>query len=310
MDKITKEKPEQMADDERRESFIRAGRIIGEVREETKKRIKPGISLLELANWIEEQTIKKGGFPGFPANLSLNDTAAHSSPEVSDKTVLKETDVLKVDIGCHINGWVADTAYTISFDKEKQPLISATEKALNEALKLCTPGRKISDISTVIEETIRGAGFRPIVNLTGHGLGQYVVHEEPAIPNVSFKSGAVLPEGGAFALEPFATDGAGKVKDSEQILIFREGKPVAVRNADARKIQDWVAQFEGLPFPQRWIEQQLGITGFKLRLALKELLDREGLYGYPALMEAGKGMVAQFEHSVLVEDKPVVITRV
>ncbi len=297
-------------DDERRESFIKAGRIIGEVREETKKKIKPGMSLLELANWIEERTIEKGGFPGFPANLSINEIAAHSSPEVSDRTVLKDTDILKVDIGCHVNGWVADTAYTISFDKGKQPLIKATEKALDEALKLCTPGRKISEISTVIEETIKDAGFKPITNLTGHGLGQYVVHEEPAIPNVSFKSGAVLPEGGAFALEPFATDGAGKVKDSEQVLIFREGKPVALRNAEARKIQKWVEQFGGLPFPQRWIEQQVGITGFKLRLALKELLDREALYGYPVLMEVGKGMVAQFEHSVLVEDKPIVITRV
>lgn len=296
--------------DERRESFIKAGRIIGEVREEVKKRIKPGTSLLELANWIEEETVKRGGFPAFPANLSLNETAAHSSPEIADRTVLKETDVLKVDIGCHINGWVADTACTISFDRERQPLIRAAEKALEEALKLCTPGRKISEVSEVIEQVIREAGFKPISNLTGHGLGQYVVHEEPAIPNVSFKSGATLPEGGAFALEPFATDGAGRVKDSEQILIFREGKPVAVRNPEARRIQKWAGQFGGLPFPQRWIEQQLGVTGFKLRLALKELLDREALYGYPVLVEQGRGMVAQFEHSVLVESEPLVITRI
>ena len=297
-------------DDERRESFIEAGRIIGEVREETKKRIKPGISLLELANWIEEETIKKGGFPGFPANLSINEIAAHNSPEISDDITLKDTDILKVDVGCHINGWVADTAYTISFDKEKQPLIDATEKALNEALKLCIPDVKISDISAKIEETIKEAGFKPISNLSGHGLGQFVVHEEPSIPNISFKSGATLPKGGAFALEPFATDGAGKVKDSDKILIFREGRPVSLRNQDARKIQKWLEDIDGLPFPQRWIEQQLKITGFKLRLALKEMLDKEALSGYPVLIEHGNGMVAQFEHSVLIEDEPLVITRV
>ena len=295
--------------DEEIEKFRQAGKIISQVREETKNWIKPGMKLSEIANRIEDETRKGGGEVAFPANLSLNELAAHYTPTKDDEIVVKDGDVMKVDVGCHVDGFVADTAYTLCLNPEYKDLVKASENALNAAIDLATPGRVISDLSAAIEEEIKALGFTPISNLTGHGLGKFVVHKDPAIPNVKFTTQNRLEEGQAIAIEPFATPGNGRVVDTTEVLIFRLTEPKPVRNPASRKIIAFVEGFQGLPFAQRWVEQGLDFSRFKIHLAMKELLDREILHGYPALREGSGGMVAQSEHSLIVSDPPIVFTK-
>ena len=183
--------------------------------------------------------------------------------------------------------------------------MEASEKALEKAIELCQPGALLSDISSVIEDTIKSYGYNPISNLTGHGLDQFDLHAEPQIPNIKTESQYELKKGQVIAIEPFATDGAGRIKESGDAMIFRMVMPGPVRNLDARGIIKFASSREGLPFAERWIELPL----IKTRLALKELRDKNILYDYPVLKEVANGFVSQSEHTVIVGEEPVVTTK-
>ncbi|MBI4162794.1 MAG: type II methionyl aminopeptidase [Candidatus Aenigmarchaeota archaeon] len=286
--------------------FIKAGKIVGEILKETEEFVKPGAKLLDIANKIENMIRGKGGEVAFPVNLSLNTIAAHYTPTYNDETIVTEKDVLKVDIGAHSDGCVADAARTFCFNPDYDKLTEASKKALEEAIKLCKPGALISDISAVIEDTITGYGYKPIQNLTGHGVGQYIVHMEPTIPNIKHKSGKTLEEGMIIAIEPFATDGKGHVRDSQPIQIYRIYGMPTVRGPEARKLTEMSVEWMGLPFAERWIRME---SQFKVRMALKELRDRGALHEYAPLKEDSNGMVSQHEHTVIIKDEPVVVTK-
>ncbi|MBI2075796.1 MAG: type II methionyl aminopeptidase [Candidatus Aenigmarchaeota archaeon] len=302
-------------DDEIKEKYIRAGKIASEVMEEGRNIIKPGIKLVEIAGKLEGMIKEKGGHPAFPLNLSLNELAAHYTPYKGDETTLKRNDVLKVDLGVHVDGYVADTAYTISFSEAHEKLSEASKTALENAVAVAKPGALISDISSKIEETIRGYGFNPVSNLTGHGLENYHLHAEPQIPNVRFNGLKRLSEGQVIAIEPFATAGAGRIKETEPILIFMFLKSRPVRNQDARKIIDFVQRFNGLPFAERWLmDKEAASFGlpdslFKIRIALKELREKGVIYDYAPLKEVANGLVSQYEHTIIVEEEPIVTTK-
>ncbi|MBI2971049.1 MAG: type II methionyl aminopeptidase [Candidatus Aenigmarchaeota archaeon] len=288
------------------EKYKKAGKIASEVREASRKLLNVGVPLLDIAEKIEAMIREKGGEPAFPANLSLNDIAAHYTPVKKDETRIPEGAILKVDLGVHMDGYVADTAYTVSFSDDYAGLVDASKSALENILELCTPGRKLADISAKIQETIEGAGYKPVSNLTGHGLQQYFLHADPHVPNVRFSSDYTLSEGQAIAIEPFATEGEGRIKETEPALIYMmlAGKPV--RNPDARLIMQFASRFNGLPFAERWIPIE---STFKIRMAVRELKEKGVLYGYPPLKEVSKGMVSQAEHTVIVADEPIVTTK-
>lgn len=285
--------------------YLQAGKIASQVREESRTHVKEGMLLVELAGKIESRIIELGGGIAFPANLSLNEIAAHYTPSKNDETRIPKGAVLKIDIGVHVDGYVADTAYTVSFDSRHDRLVESSRAALEEALKLCKPGVSISKISSVIEETIKSRGFIPVSNLTGHGLEKYFLHASPQIPNVKFTGGTKLKEGQVIAIEPFATNGEGRVKDSEPALIYMLLEKKPVRNIDARKVISFAEQFNGLPFAERWIPID---SLFRTRIAMKELRERGVLYEYPPLKEIGNGVVSQHEHTIIVKDEPVVTT--
>lgn len=295
-----------MDDEDRITKFKEAGRIIAEAREESRKFIKEDMLFSEVAEKIENLIREKGAEPGFPACLSANEIAAHFSPGKGDSSRIPEGALLKVDIGAHIDGYVADTAYTIAFRSEDKNLVDASAAALQAALDQCYTGNMLSNVSAAIEGTIKEFGFNPISNLTGHGLGHYWLHDAPSVPNVKFTSTYVLKEGQTIAIEPFATTGAGKVKDSEPVTIFRIDQPKPVRNQEARKVIEFAASRGSLPFSERWLPVE---SLFKLRLAMRELRERDILYEYPALREVSGALVSQAEHSIIVKDKPIVITK-
>ena len=261
--------------------------------------VKPGVKILDLAEAIEGKIKELGADIAFPANISINDIAAHYTPDIDDPTTLKEGDLVKIDQGLHVDGYIADFAYSIRVGKLNDPMIEAAKHAVEVGLTEAKPGVKISELSAIIEDTITSAGFNIVRNLTGHGLGRFKVHTEPAIPNVRNNSTFKLEAGKAIAIEVFVTKGSGWVKDSEPKLIYAYKADKAVRLPEAKKILKMAKEdFHTLPFAKRWLKD---ISRLKLGLALRELVETEALEVFPTLREISGAEVAQWERSKIVE---------
>jgi len=284
-------------------SWEKAGKISAEVLAYGKKLAVPGVRLYELAEKIEKKIESLGGKVAFPANLSLNHIAAHYTPLPNDEAVLGEEDILKIDVGAQVNGFIGDTALTIGPNKE---LIKASEEALKEAIKIATPGTEVRAIGKVISETIRSFGFSPIANLSGHQLGKYILHAGITIPNYDNGDRTVLKEGQVIAIEPFATDGEGAVKDGKPSGIYRLDKLSTPRHLMARKVLQFIKEeYQTLPFSKRAIIRKFPSGTFALLM-----LEKSGIiYQYNQLPERSKGLVSQAEHTIMVKDNPIVLTK-
>ena len=291
-----------------REALIKAGEIARQVKKEVDALVKSGAKLYDIAEFVERRIIELGGKPAFPCNLSLNEVAAHYTPYKGDETVLREGDYLKIDIGVHVDGYIADTAVTYRVGMEEDDLIAASREALENAISVIRAGVKISEIGKAIEETIRGYGFNPIVNLSGHKIERYKLHAGISIPNIyRAADNYVLKEGDVIAIEPFATTGAGQVIEVPPALIFMFVRDRPVRMAQARRLLMHIKrEYNGLPFAYRWLQ------GFmpegQLKLALAQLDKVGAIYSYQILREVRGGLVSQFEHTVIVEKDGAYVT--
>lgn len=290
------------------ETYRRAGKLVAEVREEVRKIVKPGELLITIAETVENLIRQKGARPAFPCNVSVNEVAAHYSPPAADESRVKEGDLVKVDIGAQIDGYIADTAVTIATGDDLE-MVQAVERALEEAIKVIKPGIDVGDIGEAIEATALAAGFKPIRNLTGHALSRWTLHAGLTIPNVRGATGERLEVGDVLALEPFITNGAGYVEDAPQVFIFRYVGDRPVRTRMARKMLfDIKRNYDNLPFAERWLAK--GMSKLRLELTLRELINAGALYPYHVLKERAGGKVAQAEHTVIVTEQGCeVITR-
>jgi methionyl aminopeptidase len=292
------EEPEDNLDE-----FREVGRIGAGIREESKKLVMVGTPLLDVAETIEGMIAEEGCVPAFPVNISINEIAAHYTPETGSEVVLDEKDVVKIDIGLSLNGALADTAYTIDLSGENGKLVEASEKALENAIAAMKPGATIGEIGGIIEETIHGYNLKPISNLTGHKIKTGILHAGIEIPNVKSKDPYEFKAGEIFAVEPFATNGAGYVEDQEQVEIFSLYAPAPVRMRQSRKIIEYVInEYGALPFAERWIRKKFP-SKLLVSAALKELLESHFIKGYPVLREAEKGLVSQTEHTILITEE-------
>jgi len=286
------------------ENYRRAGVILVEVRKEATGLIKDGGSLLEVAEFVENNIREKGGEPAFPCNISRNEEAAHATPSIDDQTVFGKDDLVKLDIGVHIDGYIADSAVTVDLSGNYDGLVKAAEAALDEAIKIIRDGVSTIEIGEVIGNTIKERGYKPVVNLSGHGLSRYDSHAPPTIPNVKYEHGVTLHENNVVAIEPFATDGGGKVVESGNAEIFSLIKPKPIRTREAKKLLDEIKNYQGLPFAKRWLPRE------RLELALRTVETAGILRDYPVLREEEKGMVSQAEHTVIIKkDGCEVITK-
>jgi methionyl aminopeptidase len=274
-----------------------AGRIAGEARREGEALVVAGARVRDVCEAVEDAIRRRGGGLAFPVQSSRNAIAAHycSSPE--DETVYADGDLAKLDVGVHIEGWVVDTAATVNVGARpaNQPLIDAARAALDAAIAEAGPGRPVRHLSTVIDATIRGRGFRSVRNLCGHGVGRWIVHCPPAIPNSPDDSSDVLRAGMTVAIEPFATDGAGRVVERGVAEVFRaHGVPGA---AGDRAVLAAIAEFNGLPFARR---QLAGLERGRVEETLRALADARKLAAYPPLVDADGRRIAQAEHTLYV----------
>ncbi|HNR44318.1 MAG TPA: type II methionyl aminopeptidase [Methanofastidiosum sp.] len=281
------------------ESYRRAGEILKIVKEESRKLVVSGYKLVDLVEFIENRVIEMGGFPAFPCNISINSVAAHYTPNLSADLVLKSGDYVKVDIGCHVEGCIADSAYTVKVDESDDELIKATQEALKNAIAVVEPGVKTNYIGKIIEETIKDFNFNPIKDLCGHGLRPYVLHSGITIPNYNSNLGTKLKEGDTMAIEPFASTKAGKLKSSEEVYIFKYLQDRPVRDPSSKKLLNVIKQnYKTLPFAERWLEKNY--TGLKINFSLRNLIRANAIYPYNVLLDSEGGLVSQAENSLIV----------
>ena len=285
------------------ENHREAGEILAQVREEAAERVEVGASHLELAEWTEERIRELGGEPAFPVNISIDEEAAHATPSADDSSTFGE-EMINLDIGVHIDGWLADTAITVDLSGHDD-LAEAPEAALDAALDLVEPGVETGEIGAAIEEVIDDYGYNPVVNLTGHGLGRWDQHTPPNIPNRAVSQSVELEAGDVVAVEPFATDGGGKVSEGSDEQIFALDREQSVRNRDARQALEQITEeFRTLPFATRWLDVD------RPEMALRRLERQNMVHGYPVLKEDEGALVSQKEHTVIVtEDGCEVTTR-
>lgn len=289
-------------DDEVYEKYKLAGSIAADAREFGKELIKSGVSYLDIANKIESKILNEGAGLAFPVNISINEIAAHFSPKHNDKLIFQRGDVVKLDIGAHIDGYIADTALTVEVESEiYSELIKSSKESLDVAVDFMKPGVNLADIGAAVEKTITSYGFKPIENLTGHSMQRYLLHAGVSIPSVGkTANNATLKAGDVIAIEPFATTGAGYVISGAGSNIYLCKNSVnfrLIRDSRSKLMFDKVKKhFRTLPFAQRWFEERFSNSDIVLRkLSFLGLLKH-----YPQLIDAKKGIVSQAEHTVIL----------
>jgi methionyl aminopeptidase len=284
------------------DALRKAGVIAAKVRDTVVQEIEPGVKVLDICDRAEDLIRELGGGMAFPTNVDINSVAAHYVSPVDDVTLVPERSLVKLDVGVHVEGYIADTATTACFDPSLSYLVEAAEAGLDAAIKTIRPGVRASDVGAAIEQAIKARGAKPIRNLTGHKLARYVVHAGASIPNVASRDHHVIQEGDVYAIEPFAVpnDAEGLVTDGPPSNIYRVLKKHSLKGAAKRMMKHIQAEHRTLPFASRWVLRrfpgQEGVSAFR------ELLDSKCIMSYPQLVERTRAMVAQAEHSVILTD--------
>jgi methionyl aminopeptidase len=252
------------------ECLREAGRIASLVRDNGAALIRPGASLREVCEAVEEEIRKRGAGPAFPAQTSRNEIAAHYCPGPEDQSVYKDGDVAKLDIGVHVDGWVVDTALTVNVGDrpENRALIDAARSALDAAIAYVRPGVPVAALSGHIETTIRSLGLVPVRNLCGHGVGRWTVHCPPPIPNVADGGYDRLAAGTVVAIEPFATAGRGLVSERGRAEVFRLDPGRDPGRTAHPEVVEAMRGMRGLPFARR---QLAGLPRSAVESALQAL---------------------------------------
>lgn len=289
-------------------SYVKAGEISREIKREVESRNWEDKTYLEICEFVEDKARKRGAEPAFPCNVCPNETAAHYTAEIDDPKTVPQNSLLKVDIGVHVDGYIADTAVSLCYNEDLLDMTEATKSALAEALKVVRGGVRTSDVGRVIDAYARRRGYLPIANLSGHALEQYVVHAGTSVPNVWSPSPAAFKQDKAYAIEPFLTqsDGSGIVVEGKSENIYSLVARKNTKDAELNKFLEllWERR-KSLPFTPRWFQEDFPKA--KLGGIISKLLKLKLIRSYPVLVEAKGRPVAQAEHTVEVTSTGFVI---
>ncbi|MBR2093073.1 MAG: M24 family metallopeptidase, partial [Candidatus Methanomethylophilaceae archaeon] len=190
-----------------------AGKVSGAARELGLSMVKEGVKLYDVAQEVEGYIRDHGCGLAFPCNISINDVAAHYTPSCNDKKVFELGDVVKVDCGAELDGYVGDTAGTVEVGTNAyKDLVEISKTARNTVAEFIGDGIPLGEIGKAVEMTITNAGFTPITNLCGHQIEPYNLHAGLSVPSYANGSDVKIQSGMVVAIEPFATNGAGEVR--------------------------------------------------------------------------------------------------
>ena len=303
------------------ESYIKAGKIVSDIRGEASKMIKDGNLVIDLVEYVESEILKRGAEIAFPCNISINEIAAHYTSPANDTTIFKAGDMVKLDLGAMIDGYIADSAVTVIADGNidenytqdeinlHEEIIEASAAGLEAAIATVRAGVEMSKIGAAVHEAIAEYNLNPIFNLTGHSLEQYNLHAGLSVPNYDNHDGYVLEEGQAIAIEPFATNGEGIVNDApgHYIYSYMANKPFRMKST--QKVLKYIQNNnQYVPFSGRWITDKFGER--RGNIALKQLSDAMAIYPYAPLREKKDCFVSQKEHTVIVEKEGCTVTTI
>ena len=293
------------------EDYVKAGKIAGEVRENVRQKDWIGSTLAEICDYVESEIIKRGAKCAFPVNTSLNEVAAHYTAEPNDPKTVSDSDLVKIDLGAQINGYIADTAVTVNYDPQYDSLVQAAENALQAAMSMIKVGVKSKDVGRKIQNTIMDMGLKPIANLSGHSLDQYTIHAGKTVPNMWTIGSFSFSENEAFACEPFVTtkNALGFVRNGKIKNIFALSSRKMTKDNEADKLLEYIwNNFNMLPFALRWIVKEWEEK--EARRLLDFLVKKKVVKAYAILVEANGKTVAQAEHTFIPTQTGVTVTTI
>lgn len=303
------------------ESYIKSGKIASKIRDEASKMIKDGTLVIDLVNYVESEILKSGAEIAFPCNVSINEIAAHYTSPAEDETKFKAGDMVKLDLGAMIDGYIADTAITVIADGNiddnytqdeinlHDEILEASAAGLEAAIATARAGIEVSKIGAAVHEAISEYKLNPIFNLTGHSLEQNNLHAGISIPNYDNNDHYILEEGQAVAIEPFATNGEGIVNDmpGQYIFSYMANKPFRMKTTQ-RVLKYIQNNHRYVPFSGRWITDEFGER--KGNIGLKQLSEAMAIYPYAPLREKKGCFVSQKEHTLIVEKEGCTVTTI
>ncbi len=303
---MPEEKPQESTDDSNEDEWgpwRKAGIVAKEALDIARGMIEPGTKVLDIVEATEKHIFENSSGASFPCNVALNNIAAHYTSPLNDETVIQEGDLVTVDVGAHVDGYISDSAFTIALNPDHSDLVKASEEATKIAIRMMRPGAKLNTIGALIEDTIKSYGFEPIKQLSGHQLNQYELHSEKQVPCISGKSEVLVEEGEVYAIETFASTGSGNVTDLPNPLIYQLlpiRVPVRFKGTKqflgiARK------EYKEFPFAERWLAEKMKHA--TLKMAIRELEKNGALIGHHILAEEKGEFVSQSEHTVIITEK-------
>lgn len=292
------------------ERWMAVGKVAARAIRVGRDACKPDVPLTEVCEVVETYIRDQGMGLAFPCTTSINECAAHYTPDHNDGRVFEAGDVVKIDCGAEQGGALSDNALTVEVGGTGRytKLIDAARACVDEAVGVLGPNANLGTVGGVIQTVAEQRGFKAIQNLTGHSLEPYNLHAGLTVPNVQMRISRRPRIGDVLACEPFVTDGQkGRVENSGpgNIYHFQANRPQ--RLPSAKRLMGAIqARHPKLPFAERWVTDV--IDPKKLQFNLSQLQKGALIKHYPALSEASGGMVAQAEHTLIITEDGCVVT--
>ncbi len=285
-----------------------AGKIAHEVFEEITPLIKPGTKVIEICDKATELIIAKGARPSFPTSVSINNIAAYYSSPDNDETVIPEGSVVKVDLGTHVNGFVAAKADTFCFNEEYSSLVEAAHQSYKNAMELVRVGTETNMVGVAVEDTIREYNYLPIRELSGNLVDRYQLFGNKMLPNVRLpfgKADSIMELDETYTLETFATTGSGSVHtdQSRTYIYMLRPERTMLRSQESRKVQHHIfREYFTLPFAEHWITSNPNFHPARVRLTLRELRKSNGVVEFSVLSDIKESFISQYQNTFIVTD--------
>ena len=291
-----------------------AGKIAHEVFEEITPLVKPGTKVLDICDKATSLIYEKGGRPSFPACVSINNIAAYYSSPDADETVIPEGSVVKVDLGTHVNGFIAAKADTFCFNDEYASLVEAVHQSWKNAMELVRVGTETNMIGVAVEDSIREFNYLPIRELSGNLIDRYQLFGNKMLPNVRLpfgKADSVMELDEAYTFETFATTGSGSVHTDQSKTFIYMLKPerTMLRSQESRKVQHHIfREYFTLPFAEHWVTSHPDYHPARVRLTLRELRKSNGVVEFSVLSDIKESFISQYQNTFFITDTGYKVT--
>ena len=302
------------------EDLRRAGEVHRQVRRYALNKIHPGMTMIEIAETIENGTralVAECGLKAgiaFPTGCSLNHVAAHYTPNAGDKTVLNYDDICKIDFGVHVNGRIIDSAFTLAFNPKFDEFKAACRAATDAGVKAAGIDVRMTDIGSEIQEVMESHEVeidnkthrvKCIRNLNGHSIGPYKIHAGKTVPIVKNGDQTKMEEGELYAIETFASTGRGLIHEDLECSHYMANSDISYQQAmgsirlpRAKQLFSTINHnFGTLAFCRRYLDR---IGESKYLMALKNLIDLDVVHSYPPLVDLKGSFTAQYEHTLIL----------